>query len=140
MVEISVQDTGIGMSREQQGRIFDAFVQAEASTSANYGGTGLGLAICRDYCELMGGSIQVQERTRQGIDLYCSAPFWPRVRSRRRLSASSRFSRSSFSVRVFDCQLVDIALQLKQVQQRLSHQPRVVVNLEFLGILFPQHA
>ena len=59
-VEISVTDTGIGMTREQQGRIFDAFVQAETSTSANYGGTGLGLAICRDYCELMGGGIKVK--------------------------------------------------------------------------------
>lgn len=66
VVEISVQDTGIGMSREQQGRIFDAFVQAEASTSANYGGTGLGLAICRDYCELMGGSIRVKSAPGKG--------------------------------------------------------------------------
>ncbi|MDH5172049.1 MAG: ATP-binding protein, partial [Gammaproteobacteria bacterium] len=65
-LQISVQDTGIGMTREQQGRIFDAFVQADASTSANYGGTGLGLAICRDYCELMGGSIQVRSTPGKG--------------------------------------------------------------------------
>jgi signal transduction histidine kinase len=65
-LQISVQDTGIGMTREQQGRIFDAFIQADASTSANYGGTGLGLAICRDYCELMGGSIQVRSTPGKG--------------------------------------------------------------------------
>ncbi len=65
-LEITVRDTGIGMTREQQGRIFDAFVQAEASTSASYGGTGLGLAICRDYCELMGGTIGVESKPGQG--------------------------------------------------------------------------
>jgi len=65
-LEISVKDTGIGMNRAQQGRIFEAFVQAETSTSANYGGTGLGLAICRDYCELMGGSIRVTSAPGKG--------------------------------------------------------------------------
>ena len=64
LLEITVQDTGIGMTPAQQGRIFDAFVQAEASTSASYGGTGLGLAICRDYCELMGGTITVESNRR----------------------------------------------------------------------------
>jgi signal transduction histidine kinase len=58
-VEISVRDTGIGMTNEQQSKVFDAFVQADSATSANYGGTGLGLAICRDYSKIMGGSISV---------------------------------------------------------------------------------
>ena len=65
-LEISVKDTGIGMTKAQQGRIFDAFIQADTSTSANYGGTGLGLAICRDYCELMGGHITVKSAPGKG--------------------------------------------------------------------------
>ena len=65
-IEITVRDTGIGMTEEQQSRVFEAFVQADSSTSANYGGTGLGLAICRDYCELMGGSIKVTSETGEG--------------------------------------------------------------------------
>jgi signal transduction histidine kinase len=65
-LEFSVRDTGIGMDSEQQARIFEAFVQAEASTSASYGGTGLGLAICRDYCELMGGDISVESAPGEG--------------------------------------------------------------------------
>jgi signal transduction histidine kinase len=65
-VEFAVQDTGIGMNEEQIERVFDAFVQAESSTSANYGGTGLGLAICRNFCDLMGGSINVKSETGVG--------------------------------------------------------------------------
>jgi PAS domain S-box-containing protein len=59
MVVFTVADTGIGMSDEQLGRLFQAFSQAEASTAARYGGTGLGLAISKMFCEMMGGEITV---------------------------------------------------------------------------------
>ena len=62
------------MTRAQQGRIFDAFVQAETSTSANYGGTGLGLAICKDYCELMGGTIRVKSAQGKGSTFTVQLP------------------------------------------------------------------
>jgi len=63
---IAVTDTGIGMDEEQQTRIFNAFVQADAATSADYGGTGLGLAICQDFCQMMGGSISVDSKPGSG--------------------------------------------------------------------------
>src|SRR5688500_10377846 len=56
----AVSDTGIGMTEEQLGRLFEAFSQAEASTRSRYGGTGLGLAISRHFCRLMGGDITVE--------------------------------------------------------------------------------
>lgn len=76
-VEFTVKDTGIGMSEEQLGRVFDAFVQADSSTSANYGGTGLGLAICRSFCELMGGSIEVKSQEGAGSTFTVRLPTDP---------------------------------------------------------------
>ena len=55
-----VRDEGIGMTPEQQGRLFEAFTQAEASTTRRFGGTGLGLAITRRFGEMMGGRIEVE--------------------------------------------------------------------------------
>jgi PAS domain S-box-containing protein len=54
-----VADSGIGMTPEQMGRLFEAFAQADASTSRKYGGTGLGLAITRRFCQMMGGDVRV---------------------------------------------------------------------------------
>ncbi len=65
-VRFAVGDTGIGMTEEQMGRLFEAFVQAEASTRRNYGGTGLGLAITRHFCEMMGGTVLVESQADKG--------------------------------------------------------------------------
>ena len=59
-LSFAVSDTGIGMTEEQLGRLFEAFSQAEASTRSKYGGTGLGLAISRHFCRLMGGDLTVE--------------------------------------------------------------------------------
>ncbi len=66
IVTFSVTDTGIGMTPEQMDRLFEAFSQAEASTTSKYGGTGLGLAITRSFCDMMGGDVQVVSAPGEG--------------------------------------------------------------------------
>ena len=65
-ITFAVADTGIGMTEEQLGRLFEAFSQAEASTRSRYGGTGLGLAISRHFCRLMGGDLTATSVFGQG--------------------------------------------------------------------------
>jgi PAS domain S-box-containing protein len=70
----TVRDTGIGMTGEQIGRLFQAFSQAEATTAAKYGGTGLGLAISKKFCEMMGGSVAVESTPGEGTSFTVKLP------------------------------------------------------------------
>ncbi len=65
-VLLRVRDTGVGMTTEQQSRLFEAFVQADASTSRKYGGTGLGLAISRRFCRMMDGDLYCESEPGKG--------------------------------------------------------------------------
>lgn len=73
-VVIQVQDSGIGMTPEQRGRLFEAFTQADASTTRKYGGTGLGLAITRRFARLMGGDVTVESQPGQGSTFTIRVP------------------------------------------------------------------
>jgi signal transduction histidine kinase/DNA-binding response OmpR family regulator len=73
-IRISVSDTGIGMSPEQLARLFQAFTQADASTTRKYGGTGLGLVISRKFCQIMGGDITVESRQNIGTTFSVDLP------------------------------------------------------------------
>jgi hypothetical protein len=73
-LQFIVSDTGIGITTEQMNRLFEAFSQADASTTRKYGGTGLGLTISRNFCRMMGGDLTVGSEPGQGSTFTVTLP------------------------------------------------------------------
>src|SRR5262249_20429628 len=97
-IELAVADTGIGMTAEQQAKLFEAFSQAEAATAQRFGGTGLGLAITRKLARMMGGDVTAASELGKGSVFILRLPVGADPRTRLK-PANGPVPRNSASAR-----------------------------------------
>ncbi len=115
-LQFSVKDTGIGMTKEQQGRLFQAFTQADTSTTRKYGGTGLGLAISARLVAMMGGEIGVESEPGQGSTFYFTAEFGLNHDVEDRKHKWHRLASKSMKVMVIDDNAVAVEILLQMLE------------------------
>ncbi len=122
-----VRDTGIGLSQEQIGRLFESFTQADASTTRKHGGTGLGLAICRRLIDLMGGRIGAKSTPGQG------SIFWFQLPMRRSVQDVPSTRTSLQGVRIVNAIIdANLVLEVSRHLQRWGVQEQQVQPAELL--------
>lgn len=127
-IEIQVTDTGIGMTHEQAAKIFEAFTQADASTTRKYGGTGLGLTITREFCRLIGGEATVSSKLGQGSTFTITLPaeFTPSSDGQKSIELPEVLQREAVSTAVDQNQplvlLIDDDLTIHDLVKRFLHK------------------
>ncbi len=114
-LHFAVKDSGIGLTEAQMGRLFQAFSQADNSTSRKYGGTGLGLSISKKLTEMMGGEIEVNSVAGEGAEFHFYVKAAPQETDSLSLSLSQPLA--EYSILVVD----DHPLALAQMERMLTH-------------------
>ena len=115
-LQFSVKDTGIGMTKEQQSRLFQAFTQADTSTTRKYGGTGLGLAISSRLVAMMGGEVRVESEPGQGSTFYFTADFGVNHEVEGKHSRLHRLLPKTMNVLVIDDNAVAVEILLHMLE------------------------
>ena len=120
---ICVKDTGIGMTQEQVSRLFNAFTQADGSTTRKYGGTGLGLVISKSLVELMGGQLQVTSESGVGSQFFftITLPIAPQAGEEPKWKNEDRFTNKNVL-------LVDDCANLRTILRHYLNKLRCVVE------------
>ena len=90
LLKFKVKDSGIGVSKEERKKIFEAFSQADVSTNRKYGGTGLGLSISSQFIQYMGGELEIESEVGEGTTFFFSLTF-------EKTSSSTRYNRLNYS-------------------------------------------
>jgi signal transduction histidine kinase/HAMP domain-containing protein/DNA-binding response OmpR family regulator len=133
-IEIAVTDTGIGIPEDKQKLIFEAFQQADATTSRKYGGTGLGLSISREIARLLGGELQVRSKPGEGSTFTLFIPFETAALTGPSPTTSARYENSGAAVP----SALPAAIEVSDDRDALGNTPFVLIvedDVTFASVL-----